>query len=243
MSNTIGRVTSAQVRREMIRTDRRESRKRFFIGALVLLGVALLLATAAARFLFALVDVRTSGMSATLRSGDVVLCERMTSPLRQGKLGRGSLALVRYMDDGMMQQHTVRRVVAMAGDEVTVEDDGRVTVNGEPLEEPYAAYRSRSDWGGGEQVVGGALENPFASPDESVAPAQTEAPDAHVDDVHYPLTVPEGQLFVLCDDRENALDSRSSRFGLVNEADVVGLARAVIWPVHRVGMLTDDGIE
>lgn len=242
MSNTIGRVTSAQVRREMIRTNRSQSRKRFFIGALVVLGAAALLATAAVRFLFALVDVRTSGMSATLRSGDVVLCERMASPLRQSEPARGSLALVRYMDDGMMQRYTVRRVVAVAGDEVTVEGDGRVTVNGEPLEEPYATYRSRSDWGG-EQVVGGALENPFASPNESVAPAQTEAPDAHVNDVQYPLTVPEGQMFVLCDDRENALDSRSSRFGLVKEADVLGLARAVIWPAHRVGMLTDDGIE
>ena len=240
MSNTIGRVTSAQIRREMIRTDRKHSRKRFFVGALVLIAVAAILATAAARFLFALTDIRTSGMSATLQSGDVVLCERMNSPLRLGELERGSLALIRYMGEGKMQRHTVRRVIAVAGDEVTVEDDGRVSVNGEFLEEPYAAYRSQSDWSAGEQIVGGALENPFASPDEAVAPVQTEASDARVDDVSYPLTVPEGQLFVLCDDRENALDSRSSRFGLVSTADVLGLARAVIWPVHRVGILTDD---
>lgn len=241
MSNSIGRVTTAQVRREMIRMDRKDSRKRFFVGALVLLAVALLLAAAASAFLFAIVDVRTSGMRATLHSGDVVLCTRMDSrlPVSLGEPARGSLALVRYMDEGKMQQHTVRRVIAMAGDEVTVEDDGRVSVNGEQLEEPYAIYRSQSDWSG-EQAVGGALENPFASPDAPVEPVQTEAVDARVDDVEFPLKVPEGRLFVLCDDRENALDSRSSRFGLVNEADVVGLARAVIWPIHRVGMLTDD---
>ena len=33
MSNTIGRVTEAQVRREMIRMDGKASRRRFRIGA------------------------------------------------------------------------------------------------------------------------------------------------------------------------------------------------------------------
>lgn len=239
MSATIGRVTSEQVRREMIRTDRRNSSRRFFVGALVLVAAAALLATAAARFLFALADIRTSSMSATLESGDVVLCERMASPVRQAQLERGSLALIRYEASGM-QRHTVRRVIAMAGDVVTVEEDGRVSVNGEVVEEPYAAYRSQSDWLGDEEVVGGALGNPFASPDDPAPTAQPDVPQTPVDDVDYPLTVPEGRLFVLCDDRENAMDSRSSAFGLVNEANVVGLARAVIWPVHRVGMLTDD---
>ena len=238
MNRGIGRVTAAQVRREMIRTDRKESRKRFRIGALILLAAALAAGTLAARFLFALADIRTRGMSATLLSGDVVLCERMNSPVRLGELGRGSLALIQYHDNGMQRQ-TVRRVVAVGGDEVSVEEDGHLIVNGEPVEEPYAEYRSMTDWSGGDENPGGALENPFASPDEVVVPAQSEVVDARVNDMNYPLTVPEGKLFVMCDDRENAMDSRSSRFGMVNEADVLGLARAVIWPVHRAGILAD----
>ena len=88
-----------------------------------------------------------------------------------------------------------------------------------------------------------ALENPFASPDATPPPSNVgDEPDLRVNDMEYPLTVPEGKLFVLCDDREDAMDSRSSRFGLVAEADVLGLARAIIWPVHRAGFLTDGGI-
>jgi len=237
MNRGIGRLTEEQVRRDLIRADRKASRRRARIGAAVVLATALLAGALAARFLFALADIRTTGMGDTLLSGDVVLCERMASPLRRKALGRGSLALVRYLDNGM-QRETVRRVIALAGDEVSVESDGRVTVNGEALEEPYARYRNMSDWLDGEDV-GGALENPFADPDAAPAPtASIPVPD-QVDDVEYPLVVPEGRLFVLCDDRANALDSRSSRFGLVNEADVQGLARLVIWPAHRAGMLTD----
>ena len=60
---------------------------------------------------------------------------------------------------------------------------------------------------------------------------------AGIDDMNYPLTVPEGSAFALCDDRNNRLDSRSSRFGLVKLADVRGEARAIIWPVYRAGLL------
>ena len=60
--------------------------------------------------------------------------------------------------------------------------------------------------------------------------------------MEYPLTVPEGKLFVLCDSRDNLLDSRSSSFGLVTEVDVKGLVRAVIGPVYRAGVLPASGI-
>lgn len=242
MSGTIGRISTDQVRREMIRTHSKASRKRFWIGALVVLAIALLAGVAAAQFLFALVDVRTRGMSPALRSGDVALCERMESPLGQVTLTRGALALVRYEDKGIRRE-TVRRVIAMAGDEVFVREDGHVTLNGEALEEPYAVYRDQSDWSGDEDVLGGALENPFITPEEAAARAPVETGEPGVDDVTYPLTVPEGQLFVLCDERADAMDSRSSRFGLVKEADVLGVARAIIWPVHRADLLTGGGIR
>lgn len=43
-----------------------------------------------------------------------------------------------------------------------------------------------------------------------------------------PVTVPDGELFLLGDDRRDAVDSRD--FGTVREADVVGVVRARIWP-------------
>lgn len=234
---TVGgdRVTEAQVRRELIRMDGKIGRRRARIAAVAMLALALVAGALIAAFAFALVDIRTAGMADALQCGDVVLCERMGSPVRTGELRRGSLALVRWQDNGLQRQ-TVRRVVAMGGDVVTVERDGRVTVNDVELEEPYAAYRTQID-----DAPGGAVENPFASPGDTTGDDQEAALYAQVDDQNYPLTVPEGQLFVLCDDRENPMDSRSSRFGLINEANVLGLARAVVWPVYRVSLLADDG--
>ena len=154
----------------------------------------------------------------------------------------GALALVAYDDSGLRRE-AVRRVIAVAGDEVSVGEDGAVTLNGEPLDEPYAAYRDQSDWSGDDDAPGGALENPFLTPDEAAALAPPVEAEPGVDDVVFPITVPEGKLFVLCDDRDDAMDSRSSRFGLVSEQDVLGLARAIIWPAHRAGLLTGGGIE
>jgi signal peptidase I len=145
--------------------------------------------------------------------------------------------LVRYTESGM-RRHTLRRLIALGGDEVSVDREGRVTVNGKALEEPYATYCDGEETSIDEVVPGGALENPFADTD---APVQAQAASFEVadgtDDMEYPLTVPEGAVFVLCDNRDNRLDSRSSRFGLVAEADIKGMARAIIWPVYRAGLL------
>ena len=240
MSAGLDRVTEAQVRRELLRARRKASRRRERIGAVLVLALALVVGTLVAKLLFALTDVRTVGMDPVLNSGDVVLCDRLGSPLQTGEWGRGSLALVRWKDNGLERQ-TIRRVIAVAGDEVKVEPDGHVTVNGAALEEPYAVYRAESEWSdGGDVTPGGALDNPFVSPDEVVVQAASEAVDEQVDDQAYPMLVPEGKLFVLCDNRDNPMDSRSSRFGLVNESDVLGLPRAIIWPIHRASLLTDE---
>lgn len=231
-----GKITEAQIRREMTRMDDRAAHRRALIGAIVVLAVAFAIGALAAVRVFTLVDIRGDGMETVLQSGDVALCVRADAPVLAEKAGRGALALVRYSDSGL-QRYTVRRVIAMGGDEVSVDETGRVTLNGAPLEEPYAAYRSGDDWIGSEARPGGALENPFAPEGQSVALPPAAETAALMDDVAYPLTVPEGMAFVLCDNRDNVLDSRSSRFGLVSEANLQGLARAVLWPAYRVGRL------
>ena len=241
MNGQIGRVTEAQIRREMLRDWGKTARRRAGIGMAVVVALAVLFGILASRLLFVLVDVRTDGMRDVLQGGDVVLCLRTGLPLVGGEIGRGDLVLVRYSENGISRQ-AVRRVIAVAGEAVAVEPDGHVAVDDLPLDEPYATWRRETDYGGGEAIPGGALDNPFATEDTAAdAPAEETPPLEQVDDLTYPITVADDMVFVMCDNREDLLDSRSSRFGLIRRGDVLGVARAIVWPACRAGILPGGG--
>lgn len=111
--------------------------------------------------------------------------------------------------------HLVKRVIGLPGDHVTCcGADGRVTVDGVPIDEPYLTL-----------PVG-----------ETDAVPATDAFD---------VTVPEGQLWVLGDNRYDSADSayRASHGlqggGFVPIDDVVGRAVVVTWPIAHWSWLDD----
>ena len=56
-------------------------------------------------------------------------------------------------------------------------------------------------------------------------------------DVEFPYTVPEGTVFVMGDNRNNALDSRSSYVGCIDERDILGKVLLCFLPVSDFGVV------
>ncbi|MDQ4039472.1 MAG: signal peptidase I [Actinomycetota bacterium] len=62
-----------------------------------------------------------------------------------------------------------------------------------------------------------------------------------------PITVPEGRLWVMGDNRAGSADSRSHRTdrysGTIAVDDVIGKAAVIVWPFSRFSMLDDPDIQ
>lgn len=61
------------------------------------------------------------------------------------------------------------------------------------------------------------------------------APTTREGDVSFPVTVPEGFVFVLGDNRNNSADSRISRLGMVDERYILGRVVFRVYPMNKIG--------
>lgn len=71
-------------------------------------------------------------------------------------------------------------------------------------------------------VDGVALDEPY-----------TLEPTYELDDIQFPLTVPEGMLFVMGDNRNDSSDSRSSKVGLIDQRYVLGKVSGRLMPIGQ----------
>ncbi|MFE3677841.1 signal peptidase I [Streptomyces griseus] len=146
--------------------------------------------------------VPTDSMSPTVKPGDRVLAERIDG----ADVRRGDVVV--FTDQVWGATPMVKRVVGIGGDKVACCDgDGRLTVNGTPVDEPYLARGT-------------------AAPGEK-APASPQ---------DFSATVPEGQIFLLGDERATSLDSRvhlqDGGQGSVPLSAVRARVDAVAWPMN-----------
>lgn len=75
-------------------------------------------------------------------------------------------------------------------------------------------------------VNGTLLDEPYIS-----------APTTRSADVTFPLIVPEGQLFVMGDNRPYSMDSRYSEIGFIDERDVLGKVFMRLLPIGTTGKI------
>ncbi|GAA3000409.1 signal peptidase I [Streptomyces fulvorobeus] len=145
--------------------------------------------------------VPTASMSPTVEAGDRVLAERIDG----ADVRRGDVVV--FTEAVWGAQPMVKRVVGVGGDKVACCDArGRLTVNGQPVEEPYLHA-------------------------QSPAGSQPGAPAAQQD---FSAEVPKGQVFLLGDERSTSLDSRvhleEPGQGSVPLSAVQARLDAVAWP-------------
>jgi signal peptidase I len=106
----------------------------------------------------------------------------------------------------------IKRVVAVPGDSVMVKN-GKVILNGHAMDDPHAHFEIAD-----QNRTSGRVKNPrdnFGVFDE------------HTGEVLGPVTVPQGKLFVMGDNRDNSFDSRY--WGFADIGAVEGRAIMVYW--------------
>lgn len=171
-------------------------------------------------------------MAPAIRQHERVLLERL--PLLLAGPRRGDVVLAG--DPKEPEKLRLLRIAALAGDEVVIEN-GRLRLNGE-----LAAGEAEA--GECEYTVSTAhdvfdawpCERVFETLDGRRYPVVFDTERARADGSPRNLAalrVPEGMVFLLGDNRDNARDSRA--FGPLPARSVLARARCVIWPVGPEG--------
>jgi len=233
-------MTNASLRRRLRRPRRDGERKRgvgtFLRDVVVIFLAALLISFLIKTFLIRSFYIPSGSMENTLQVNDRIIVNELVPDLVDVKRGdvvvftdpggwlEGTAPVVTASGGpvswfltqvGLGAQdsndHLIKRVIGLPGDTVECCNDyGQMSVNGVPIEEPYAKLPPG--------------ETRFSGDDFSV-------------------TVPEGSLWVMGDNRYNSKDSRYNREtpsqGFVPMSDVVGRAFVVSWPSTRWTWLDD----
>lgn len=158
---------------------------------LVIFCVAAIVLGALSVYTSQVVTIRAAGTSMipTIQPGEQV----SFLPFWFSEPAPGKVVLISHNN-----QFIVKRIIAAAGDSVSVAPDGTVTINGVAANDRYAAPRPIEDptqeaWTGG---YSGAS-----------------------------VIVPEGCYFVMGDNRAASIDSRDAKIGMIPRSSIIGYFR------------------
>ena len=119
------------LREELAREEARCNRRRVLWNMAAALVIAAAVAGLVLTRVYALIEVDGNSMEPTLSDGEILFLRRTK------EVGAGDIAGFYY--EGKI---LLKRVIGMPGDEIEIDGDGNVSVNGQPLEEPYLREKS-----------------------------------------------------------------------------------------------------
>jgi signal peptidase I len=171
--------------------------------------VAVILALFVRTFVFQAFKIPTGSMEENLLVGDHLIVNKMLyaptasglekslAPVRNVK--RGDVVVFKFPNEP--ERDFIKRVIALPGERIRIENK-KVFINGEPLDEPYVHFLE----------VPGTDENIYSDPRGD-----------NMDE----LLVPDGQYFVMGDNRDNSHDSRF--WGTLSGQLLKGRALMIYW--------------
>lgn len=176
---------------------------REYVEAIV---VAVLLALFVRTFIVQAFKIPSGSMLPTLQIGDHLLVSKFSYGVRLPVTGTALIPrqspahgdVVVFRFPRDRSLDYIKRVVAIAGDTVEVRDK-QVFLNGQQVENPHAYFTTRD------------IMSAAAGPRDNFGP----------------VTVPDGKIFVMGDNRDNSYDSRF--WGFVDLQDVLGKALVIYW--------------
>ncbi|MBY0379794.1 MAG: signal peptidase I, partial [Burkholderiales bacterium] len=222
--------------------------REFFI---VILGVWVLRA-----FLFEAYLIPSSSMRPDLTVGDFILVNKFTYGIREpftnkviipvNKIERGDVVV--FKDQQVKNRNLIKRVVGVGGDKIIYKDK-RLTINGIPLTYtadgaynysdtfPQVGTINFQDDKYVENLLG--VKHPIITFNQLPSLSVKDVYDfpnkqncTYVDDNEFSCTVPQGEYFMMGDNRDNSEDSRY--WGFLPNQSVLGRAVYVIINIHDI---------
>ncbi|MBC2026831.1 type I signal peptidase SipX [Listeria welshimeri] len=176
-----------------------KSENKFFSGAfgwIKIIIIALVLAFGIRYFLISPVTVNGASMNPTLHDGEHLFINKVSDPKR--------FDIIVFPAPDEENAEYIKRVIGLPGDKVEYKED-QLYINDKKYDEPY--LDSEKD----------ALKSGYLTTDVNGDPNFTMA---EIKGSNGSLIVPEGQLFVLGDNRQVSKDSRY--IGFISQESVLG---------------------
>ena len=181
--------TAEQLDMERRRLRYKRRYNRTLRSTVAILIVVAALAVLAATLWMPVLRVYGSSMAPTLHNGEILVSVK-TKDFSSGDI------IAFYHGNKLL----IKRYIAGPSDWVNIDQNGNVSVNGMPLDEPYLVEKAYGET-----------------------------------NIELPYQVPDERYFVMGDNRDVSIDSRSTTVGCIAKDQIVGKVVFRIWPLSDFG--------